>query len=299
MPGPRVIGEACPFQTGLLLAGLTQGQRLAAQRRGYGFESLDADFSAEAQARAIDELVERGVAALTTWTLDPELAEPALVRAREAGVLLLGFNSRSPSFDAVVRLAADTSAEPAEDAAASIAARIPGARVAVVGPPPVPELVHRTESFLAAAAGHGLEVVARIDNLGDLADPAERAVAELLRRHPALDAIWCFNDPSAIGAGRALRASGRTAWSAQREGVIVVGINGTQEAVDAVAAGEITLTYDANPIEAGAAAIEAIHALLTGARAAPLEVEIGCSRVDASALGRYVPWDARPLPACA
>jgi hypothetical protein len=39
-----VIGEATPFAPGLLLAGLTLGQRVAAERLGWELRFLDADF---------------------------------------------------------------------------------------------------------------------------------------------------------------------------------------------------------------------------------------------------------------
>jgi ribose transport system substrate-binding protein len=276
-----VIGEASPFAAGFLLAGLTLGQRLAAERRGWELRTVDAGFSAARQAEDIDALVALGVDAITTWTLDPETAEPALERAHSAGIPLVGFNSDSPSFDTVVKLAIDASPEPAADAAHYIAERIPGAKVAVIAGPLAPTLVFRASSFREAAAEHGLEIVADVDNLGDLAE---------------LDAIWCFNDPSAIGAGRALRSAGRSIWSGSPEGVIVVGINGTQEAIDAIADGSITLTYESDPIEAGAAAIGAIAAAINGNGTSgemSREITIPSRRFDTSNIDSYVPWQAR------
>jgi ribose transport system substrate-binding protein len=291
-----VIGEASPFAAGFLLAGLTLGQRLAAERRGWELRTVDAGFSAARQAEDIDALVALGVDAITTWTLDPETAEPALERAHSAGIPLVGFNSDSSSFDTVVKLAIDASPEPAADAAHYIAERIPGAKVAVIAGPLAPTLVFRASSFREAAAEHGLEIVADVDNLGDLADPAELIVRDLLAEPPELDAIWCFNDPSAIGAGRALRSAGRSIWSGSPEGVIVVGINGTQEAIDAIADGSITLTYESDPIEAGAAAIGAIAAAINGNGTSgemSREITIPSRRFDTSNIDSYVPWQAR------
>jgi len=118
----------------------------------------------------------------------------------------------------VIRQRADSEV-PAEDAARYIAERVENARVLVVGGPPIPALGARTERFLEAAARAGLTIVGRDDNVGDVEETAVPVVEGLLREQPNVDAIWCFNDYTAVAAGRGLRRRGAPIWSGRVRGV--------------------------------------------------------------------------------
>jgi ribose transport system substrate-binding protein len=233
-----------------------------------------------------------GVDGLTSWTLDAELAEPAYRRAAAAGIPLVTFNSATPSAATVVRQRADSEV-PAEDAARYIAERVPNARVLVVGGPPIPALAARTRHFLAAAGRARLNAIARDDNIGDVEETAVPVVEGLLDRHPEVDAIWCFNDYTAVAAGKVLRHRGVPVRSGDGDGVIVSGISGAPLAIAGIREGIVTLTYDSLPVDAGRAAIDALEALLVRGEEPPREVWVDCVRVDASNVEQFVPWDER------
>ena len=310
MPDITLIGESCAIATVPMvdihgrrsriaspLGAITLGERAAARTLGYELRTLDADLSIEKQQADIAELIEAGVAAITTWSLDREPLEPLYRRAREAGIPIVGFNSESEHISTVIRQEPDFSDLPGERAAAYIADRIPGARVIVIGGPPLPALLHRERSFVAAAEARGLEIVARGDNSGDFSETAMPVVREMLDRHPGAQAIWCFNDLSALGAANILFERGIPAWSGDREGVIVSGVNGMQEAVDAIEAGLMTFTHDGMLTDAGVAAIRALEPVLTGTGTAddmPAELVTPPSRlIDISNADAYVPWPDR------
>ena len=244
------IGEACAFADGPAVAPITLGQRRRSTELGWDFTSLDASLDPSRQAQQVDELVTLGVDGLTTWTLDAALAEPAYERAVVAGIPIIAFNSESPSVTTVIRQRADSEV-PAEDAARYIAERVENARVLVVGGPPIPALVARTERFLEAAARAGLTVVGRDDNVGDVEETAVPVVEGLLREQPNVDAVWCFNDYTAVAAGKVLRGRGAPIWSGRERGVIVSGISGAPLAIEAIRDGSMTLTYDSLPVDAG------------------------------------------------
>jgi ribose transport system substrate-binding protein len=286
------IGESCPFANGPAVRPTSLGQRRRADELGWRLTSLDAALSAERQAQHLEQLVELGVDALTAWTLDAELAEPHYARAAAAGIPVVTFNSESPSATTVVRQRADTSV-PADDAAAYIAERRPGARLLVVGGPPIAALVARAERFLEAAARSGLQVVARDDNIGDVEETARPVVERLFDHHPDVDAIWCFNDNTAVAAAALLRERGRPVWSGTRPGVIVSGIGGTPAAIEAIRRGRMTLTYDSLPTEAGKAAIDVLEGILVRGQRTPRETWVHCVRYDVSNVGAYIPWDKR------
>jgi ribose transport system substrate-binding protein len=287
-----LVGESCAFADGPAVAPITYGQRRRADELGWQFTSLDASLSPERQARQINDLVGLAVDGLTSWTLDAALCEPAYQRAASAGIPVVTFNSETPSAVAVVRQGTDT-AQPAEDAARYIADRVPAARVIVVGGPPIPALAARVEHFLAASAAAGLQVAGRDDNVGDVEETATAVVEELLDRHPDADAIWCFNDYTAVAAGKALSRRGVPVCSGQRQGVVVSGIGGAPLAIAAIRDGTITLTYDSMPVDAGRAAIDLLETVVVRGEEPPPEVWIDCARCDASNVASFVPWHER------
>jgi ribose transport system substrate-binding protein len=171
---------------------------------------------------------------------------------------------------------------------------VPEARVLVVGGPPIPALVARTDYFLAAADTARLRVVGRDDNVGDIEETAVPVIESLLDRFPAVEAIWCFNDYTAVAAGRVLRGRRVPVWSAASRGVIVSGISGAPPAIEAIRAGSMTLTYDSLPVDAGRAAIDVVASTLAlDGPPPPGEIWVDCVRYDASNIGDFVPWDER------
>ena len=287
------VGESCAFADGPAVAPISLGQRRRAEELGWRFTSRDASLSPHKQVADIDELVGLGVDAITAWTLDHALAEPAYRRAVEAGIPLVTFSSDTPSATTVIRQRTDSNL-PAVDAAGYIAERVPGAKVLVVGGPPIPALVARIDYFLAAAEEAGLRVVGRGDNVGDVEDTAIPVIEPLLDLYPDVEAIWCFNDYTAVAAGRVLGGRGVRVWSGQSRGIIVCGLSGAPAAIAAIRGGSMTLTYDSLPVDAGRAAIDVLSGILaSGRHRPPGEVGIDCVRYDASNVGAFVPWGDR------
>jgi ribose transport system substrate-binding protein len=286
------VGESCAFADGPGVWPITLGQRQRTDALGWTFTTLDAALSPERQANHIIELIERDVDALTSFTLDADLAEPVYAAAAEAAIPVVTFGTASPSALTTIRQRVDSGAC-AADAAAYLASRIPRARTLVIGGPPIPALAARTVSFLEAAAKAGLKIVAREDNVGDIEETARPIAAGLLDTHPDIEAIWCFNDYTALAAGKELQRRRIAVQCGSRPGVIVSGIGGIPAMIDAIRQGLTTFTYDSRPVDAGRAAIDAIERFFVRDERPPPEIWIDFARHDLANVGDYVPWSGR------
>lgn len=286
------VGESCAFADGPAVWPISRGQKQRLDQLGWRFTSLDASLSARRQVEQIDELIALGVDAITTFTLDATLAEPAYARAAEAGIPIVTFGAPSSSAASVVRQRVDASTC-AEDAADYIAKHVPQAGVIVIGGPPIPALAARTRHFLAAASHAGLSIIAHRDNIGDVEATARPIVREVLDEFPDIDAIWCFNDYTALAAAAELRARKMPAQSGQRPGIIVSGIGGIPAAIAAIRDGTVSFTYDSQPVLTGRAAIGVIEAILLGHDKIPDEVWVEFERWDAGNVERHVAWEQR------
>jgi ribose transport system substrate-binding protein len=292
MPSGRTtfhVGESCAFADGPAVGPITRGQRQRAEELGWRFSTLDAALSEELQVEQIDQLVGLSVDALTSYTLDQALAEPAYVRAAAAGTRIVTFGSPSPSATTVIRQQVDSYAC-AADAAAYISERVPNGRVLVVGGPPIPALAARTANFIVAAAARGLQILAHGENIGDIEETARPVVRDLIDRHRNVDAIWCFNDYTALGAAKELALCGLHVSSGARAGVILSGIGGIPAAIHAVRDGRMTFTYDSQPVAAGRAAIDALETILLHKKLPAPEIWIDFVRYDLSNVSDHLPW---------
>ncbi len=286
------VGESCAFADGPAVGPISRGQRQRAQELGWRFSTLDAALSGERQVEDIGTMLELPIDALTSYTLDASLAEPAYARAAAAGVHVITFGSASPSATSVIRQKVD-SYSCALEAATYISERIPNARVLVVGGPLIPSLAARSEHFLNAAKNCNLKIVGRDDNVGDIEETARPVVRGLLERHADIDAIWCFNDYTALGAASELGIRGLPIRSGERPGVILSGIGGIPAAIDAIWKGQMTFTFDSQPVAAGRAAIDVLEQILLRKEKPQSEVWVDFSRFDLSNIGDHVPWEDR------
>jgi ribose transport system substrate-binding protein len=286
------VGESCAFADGPAVGPITRGQRQRAEELGWRFSTRDAALSGERQVEDIGKLLELPIDALTSYTLDANLADPAYARAAAAAVHVVTFGSSSPSAACVIRQKVD-SYSCALDAATYISERIPNARVLVVGGPLIPSLAARSEHFVNAAKSCGLQILGRDDNVGDIQETARPVVRGLLERHTNIDAIWCFNDYTALGAASELLVRGLPIRSGTSSGVILSGIGGIPAAIDAIRGGRMTFTYDSQPVAAGRAAIDVLEKILLRQERPESEVWVDFSRFDASNVADHVPWEDR------
>jgi ribose transport system substrate-binding protein len=101
-----------------------------------------------------------------------------------------------------------------------------------------------------------------------------------------IDVIWCYNDPSAVGAYSAVKATGL-------KNVIITGMNGDEMGIEAVKNGLIDITWDINPPIIGKLMIEAVHDLLSGKKKIwemPRGVVAPETPYEKKDVDRYIPW---------
>ena len=131
-----------------------------------------------------------------------------------------------------------------------------------IGGPPVPSIQAYEKCFAENAEKSGLEIVATAHNTKDTAATAQPIVADLLTKNRDVDAIWAYNDASALGASAALIADGREIYDGSGDGVIVFGQNGDVDAITAIRDHRLTGTLDPDPVATGWALIKALSGFI-------------------------------------
>jgi ribose transport system substrate-binding protein len=107
-----------------------------------------------------------------------------------------------------------------------------------------------------------------------------RNAEDILTAHPDIRAIYCGNDELALGAAQAA--------AAKKAGILITGLNGIPPALKAVAAGEMDLTIQLNPLAWGNLGVDTMARYLKGER--PKEkVFIKHVLVDKSNVAQFLP----------
>jgi ribose transport system substrate-binding protein len=296
----RLIGSAHPILAGQPdQQAFLLGQQKVAKVLGWRVQALDAQLSVDKQIADIDSFITKRAAAITTFSLDPKAMEPAFKRARDAGIPVIGFNSEAPSVATNIKQDIFWTCRTGTDAAKLIAKLKPGAKMVVMGGAQVPVLNFVVSCFEKAAKKAGLTVLDRQDNVKDATGPAQTIAADLLTKHPDVDAIWVLNDTTAAGVYAALRAAGKPVKSKTGDGVVLVaGCCGSSLGANAIKAGRLSAVYDTGSLESGALAMQLLNKAYTKGNplsSLPKVRWILAKRYDFDNVGTYVAYGKRDL----
>lgn len=249
---------------------LQKGMEKAAAELGWEARTLDANLSSDRQVSNLDTLLTMGAKAIGTWSLDPNAVAGVFARAGAQGVPVIGVNSPGEGVTATVYWEINLCSDggPFHQQAAYIAEKKPGANVIIMGGPPVASIMKNMECVANTAEAAGLTVLDRVDNAKDSASNAVTLAADELIRFPMVDVFVAYNDASALGISAALTASGKPIHGASgTEGVMVFGMNGDLDAIEALRDGRLTATWDPDPHATGLAVVQAMNNALTAPEA--------------------------------
>lgn len=286
-----LIGNIAPVAAQPSQAILADAIAKFAAEEGWSYRMLDANLSPDRQVSHVDTFVTLGADVIASWSLDPNAVAAAYTRAQQQGVKVIGVNSDGQGVDQSVWWDVQICVPGGvyERNANWIAERKPGAKVIVFGGPPVPSIQNNKACFIDAAKAAGLEVIATPDNTQDTTANAAAMAADLLVRHPDVEAVWAYNDNTALGFSASLFASGKTVWKAGEEGgVMVFGTNGDEIAIDAVRSGRLTGTWDPDYIAFGGAVVLMAKQLLETPDAAPEPLVVRSMLVTAETVDDYI-----------
>lgn len=215
--------------------------------------------------------------------------DDAIGAVNRAGIPLVSIVSETGAGDWVCHVGGDD-VRLARDVALSILPDLAsGARVAVIdGHPDSITTPKRHRGFLDALGAYpGVRLVESVTGYYQSA-PARAIAMELLARHPRLDALLVANDLMAMGVLQALDET--------RRSLLMVSVNGTPDAVDAIRQGRLVASASFDTLAFGCLGMEAAARFLRG-ETVPRRIVLPSTIIDAANWTDWVlPYDARPQP---
>lgn len=251
--GAVTLGFSSPVASQPSLALLADGMKMAATSIGWDVNVLDANLNPSQQVSNIQTMIQQEVGAIGSWTLDAGATAGIYDEADTAGIPVIGINSEGTGVEYSVwsEIQQCQPGGTAEQTAEFIASKYPNGTVFTIGLDVVPSWAAVRECFVKAAEAAGLTIVAHQSNNTDDSAGAQKLVGDMLLKYPDVNAIWAYNDASALGASAAVIGGGLTVSDGQSDGVMVIGENGDADAIQAVREGRLTGTWDLNMVELG------------------------------------------------
>lgn len=240
----------------------------------------DSALDASKQLQIADSMLSRGFKPIATDIIFPHSMDAFLKSAAAKNVPACLEFSTAPGG------AQEDDALAGKEIAAYLHKLFPnGAKGAILANTPAAVILNREAGFAAAMKAYpDLKIVAKQRNLKEVSAEARTMAEGMLQAHPEIQFFWTTNDQEALGAGLAAAGLGKK--------LVIIGMNGTPEAVDAVKKGIITATWDSNQNMMGSlVAINCFNWLATGK--APVAAKSAFTMIDKSNAASWIPWAQR------
>lgn len=241
------IGLVVSTQNNPFFVTLKEGAEAKAKELGYELIVLDSQNDPSKELGNVEDLLIRGVDVLLINPTDSD-AVASSVRAANRNKTPVVTLDRAANKGKVVAHVASDNVLGGEMAGKYIVEKLNGAGkvVELEGIPGTTAARDRGAGFNKAVEGK-LEVVAR--QAADFDRTRGLNVMEnILQAQSEIDAVFAHNDEMALGALKAIEASGKN--------IIVVGFDATDDAVASVKEGKLSATVAQKPTEIGATGIE-------------------------------------------
>lgn len=242
------IGLVVSTQNNPFFVTLKEGAVQKANELGYELIVLDSQNDPSKELGNVEDLLVKGVDVLLINPTDSD-AVASSVRAANRSKIPVVTLDRAANGGKVVSHVASDNVLGGEVAGNYIIEKLGGKGkvVELEGIPGTTAARDRGEGFNKAIAGK-LEVVAK--QSADFDRTKGLTVMEnILQAQPEINAVFAHNDEMALGALKAIEASGR-------KNIVVVGFDATDDAVAAVKDGKLSATVAQKPAEIGAIGVE-------------------------------------------
>lgn len=197
----------------------------------------EANMDPQKQLNQIDDAIMQEVDAIIAVPIDYSGITPGVKAANDAGipVICLGIESEGGDYTFVGCQNRDAGVMQAEYMAEVLPEN---AKVLYLsGTPGLYHSVQRHDGFYETMAEKRPDVGLMAEMTGEYTrDKAQKVVEDWCQSYPEFDAIVCANDQMALGAVEALKAAGRL------QGVLVAGVDATDEALQKIKEGEMAIS---------------------------------------------------------
>ncbi|CDF59021.1 ribose ABC transporter substrate-binding protein RbsB [Thermobrachium celere] len=255
--GSKKIGMVISTLNNPFFVSMKEGAEKKAKELGYEVVILDSQNDASKERSNVEDLVQQGISVLIINPTDSDAVANSINVAKEKNIPVITVDRGANGVEVACHIASDNVAG-GKLAAEFILEKL-GGKAKIV------ELQGIPGASATRDRGKGFHEV--VDNKADVKVVASQSadfdrqkglnvMENIIQATPDFDAVFAHNDEMALGAIKALKTANKN--------VIVVGFDGTPDAVTAVNNGEMAATIAQQPDLMGSLAIENAVKLMKG-----------------------------------
>ncbi|MBB6215915.1 ribose transport system substrate-binding protein [Anaerosolibacter carboniphilus] len=255
-PGGTKIGLVVSTLNNPFFVTLKEGAEAKAKELGAELIVLDSQNDPAKELANLEDLITKKVSVILVNPTDSDAVGSAIKLANDAKIPVITLDRGANAGEVVTHIASDNVAG-GKMAGEFIIEKLGGAGKAVEleGIAGTSAARDRGQGFNDAIKGSSIEVVAK--QTADFDRTKGLTVMEnILQAQPEINAVFAHNDEMALGALKAIEASGRD--------ILVVGFDATDDAVKSVEEGKLAATVAQQPDQIGALGVEMADKVLKG-----------------------------------
>lgn len=236
---------------------LKDGAAAKAKELGYELVILDSQNNPAKELANVEDILVKGTKVLLINPTDSDAVGNAVIAANKAGIPVITLDRASAKGEVVTHIASDNIA--GGKAAGDFIVEKLGSDAKVIqlqGIVGTSASRERGEGFKKAQEVAGFAIIATQPADFDRAK-GMNVMQNLLTANPNVQAVFAENDEMALGAVRAIRSAGL-------DNILVVGFDGTEDAIKAVDRGQMAATIAQQPDLIGVKGVEAAQMIIEG-----------------------------------
>ena len=278
------IGLMVQDMSNPFFSAMDKGAQKAAAEIGATVNTQDAQLDLATQNNQIDTFIQQGVNLIVVSAVNEVGLEPAIQRAKEAGIIVIAVDTPAKGADAVVMTNA---VQAGERSCEYLFTQMGGkGEVLLVDGTPIQTIIDRIKGCRNVAAKFpDIKIVGQQASKNDRASGLA-VTTDMLTANPDVTGIFGMNDPSALGAVLAVEQAGKS------EQIKVTGVDGSPEAVAELKreGSPFIGTATQNPGGMVQEAIRIAQAMAAGKPPAETTVLIESVLVARDTVGQYPGW---------
>ena len=278
------IGLMVQDMSNPFFSAMERGAKRAAKSIGATVNTQDAQLDLANQNTQIDAFIQQGVNLIVISAVDESGIEPAIARAKQAGIIVIAVDTPAKGADAVVMTDAVQAGEKSCD---YLFTKLGGqGNVLLVDGTPIQTIIDRIDGCKKVAKKYpGIKIVGQQASKNDRASGL-MVTTDMLTANPGVKGIFGMTDPSALGAVLAVEQAGKSS------SIIVTGVDGSPEGVAELKrkGSPFIGTATQNPGAMVEKAVAIASDMLNGKQPAEKTILIPSVLVTRDSVGQYPGW---------
>lgn len=266
---------------------ITKGAEAKAKQINPGVKvtAVSADYDMNKQFTQIDNFISAHVDLILLNAADPKAIEPAVKKARAAGIVVIAVDVAAAGADATVQT---NNVQAGELSCDFIAKKLKGkGNVIIENGPPVSAVVDRVKGCKSVFAKEpGIKILSDDQDAKGSREGGMNAMQGYLTRFPKIDGLFAINDPQAVGSDLAAK-------QLHRKDIVITSVDGAPDIETALKSDTlIQASASQDPWTMAQTAVSVGYDIMNGKKPANPMILMPSTLITRENIGSYKGWSS-------